>query len=304
MSFYVAGIDGGQSSTTAVIADATGRIIGRGRNGAADELGLGPDSSQLRDALAGALAHARRDARLPGATRFAAIVAGVSGFDGEVRGRTPALATERFVLLHDAPIAHAGALAGDAGVIAIAGTGSVVYGTGGTTPSLAGGWGYLFGDEGSAFWFAREMLATLMRGEDDGAADDAGRSAACSFFGLPSLRHVARHFYDGRISRAALAAFAPVAMDFREGRALADRGAVRLAELVAVAIANGAAPLVAGAGGMFGDDAFVRRFERSVQAAVPAARVVPPRYDASIGAVLLAYRAAGVERPPDIVAES
>jgi len=304
VSFFVAGIDGGQSSTTAVIADETGRIVGRGSNGAADELGVGPDSSRLRDALAGALADARRDARLPDTTRFAAIVAGVSGYDGEVRGRTPAMATQRFVLLHDAPIAHAGALAGDAGVVAIAGTGSVVYGTGGTTPSRGGGWGYLFGDEASAFWLAREMLATLMRCEDDGTADTAGRSAACSFFGLPSLRHVARHFYDGRISRAALAAFAPVALHLREGRALADRGADRLAELVAVAIENGAAPLVAGAGGMFGDDGFERRFERSVKAAVPAARVVRPRYDASIGALLLAYREAGVERPADIVGES
>ena len=55
MSLLFAGIDGGQSSTVAAIADETGRVLARGRAGPADEIGEGPSSTRLRDALRAAL---------------------------------------------------------------------------------------------------------------------------------------------------------------------------------------------------------------------------------------------------------
>jgi N-acetylglucosamine kinase-like BadF-type ATPase len=58
----VAGIDGGQSSTIAVIGDERGRILARGAAGPSDEVGATADSTRLRDALAAALADARRRA--------------------------------------------------------------------------------------------------------------------------------------------------------------------------------------------------------------------------------------------------
>ena len=62
--------------------------------------------------------------------------------------------------MHDTPIAHAGALEGRSGVVVIAGTGSVVYGRNDEGWSCTlGGWGFLFGDEGSAFAIARDSLA-------------------------------------------------------------------------------------------------------------------------------------------------
>lgn len=148
MSELVAGIDGGQSSTVAVIGDKQGTILGRGVAGAADEVGEKSDSTRLRDALRSALEDARHNAALPPNARFAAIVAGISGYEGRIYGSQPDLPTDRLVLLHDAPIAHAGALAGDPGVVVIAGTGSVVYARAqdDRTQTL-GGWGYLFGDE-------------------------------------------------------------------------------------------------------------------------------------------------------------
>jgi glucosamine kinase len=294
MSAYVAGIDGGQSTTVAAIGDERGRIVGRGSAGPADEVGAGPDSSRLRDALAGALDAARRDARLPEATRYHTIVAGISGYAGCVRGMAPALPTERLTLLHDAPIAHAGALYGEPGIVVIAGTGSFVYGRAPGVAWTAGGWGYLFGDEGSAFWLAREALATLMRWEDDGTPHVDEGHAACDFFGLPSIREVARATYAGEIERAALAGFAPVAMRFEPFRAIALRGADRLAALVGPAVEAGVPPTVACAGGMFRDEDFARRFERSVAAAIPTARVIAARYEPSIGALSMAYREAGL----------
>jgi len=42
----------------------------------------------------------------------------------------------------------------------------------------AGRWGYLFGDEGSAFWIGREAISKLMRAQDDGDETSAPQRAA------------------------------------------------------------------------------------------------------------------------------
>ncbi|HEY2475477.1 MAG TPA: BadF/BadG/BcrA/BcrD ATPase family protein, partial [Candidatus Cybelea sp.] len=214
MSLLFAGIDGGQSTTVAAIADEAGRILARGRAGPADEIGAGPSSTRLHDALNAALGDACARAGLDPECGFAAIVAGVSGYESRVYGRKPEFRAQRFTLLHDAPIAHAGALAGGPGVIAIAGTGSVVYARDerGSERTL-GGWGPFFGDEGSGFGIVREGLANVMRGHDAGSCERES-AAACAFFGVRTLRELARAVYAGEVTRDKLASFAPAALRF------------------------------------------------------------------------------------------
>lgn len=290
---YVAGIDGGQTSTIAVIGDETGRILGRGEAGPADEIGVGPASTRLADALRGALADAIAHARLTGEPSFAAIVAGISGYEGRVYGAAPHLPTERLVLMHDAPIAHAGALDTKPGTIVIAGTGSVVYASDGKRGRAYGGWGHELGDEGSAFWLVRESLALMMRCEDDRTADMSRETkTACEFFAQPSLRHVARAFYAGELSRHRLASFAREAVRFARLREIADRGADRLATLVRAALAAGAHPTVAYTGGMFNDKGFFDRFASGVR--VLRVHLVEPERPPEVGALLLAYRESGL----------
>ncbi len=287
-----AGIDGGQSSTVAVVADEAGQILGRGAAGPADEIGASKDSTGLRDALQGALAQACRSARLPVETKFDAIVAGVSGYDGRVYGRSPELPSERAVLMHDTPIAHAGALGGRSGVVVIAGTGSVVYGRNDEGWSCTiGGWGFLFGDEGSAFAIARDALALLMRAQDeDDPSFAAATRAACEFFAMPSLRALVHAFYKGELTRDRLASFAPTAMRFDLLRPIAQRGADRLAKLVRAAVATGAPARVAFVGGVFADAGFRERVRNGILAALPDAEIVIARYGPAYGALLLAYR--------------
>jgi N-acetylglucosamine kinase-like BadF-type ATPase len=296
MSVLVAGIDGGQTSTVAVIADESGRILGRGVAGPADEIGARSDSTRLRDALGEALADACRAAGISNDANFTAIVAGISGYDGQVYGRPPDLPSGRVVLVHDTPIAHAGALGANAGIVAIAGTGSVVYGRSDDGRSWTlGGWGYLFGDEGSAFGIARDALAMLMRAHDD-ADRTLGEEtrAACEFFETASLRRLAHAFYKGGISRDHLAAFARIAMRFPAFAPVVERGAQRLARLIAAAAAAGAPERVAFVGGVFTDHTFRARVSDGVLRALPKAAIVEARYEPAAGAVLLAYRELGL----------
>lgn len=295
MNGLVAGIDGGQSSTVAVIADQTGRILGRGTGGPADEIGVGKDSTRLRDALRGALEDARRNAQIPSLT-LAAIVAGISGYDGHVYGRAPELPSTRARLVHDTLIAHAGAFGGRAGVIAIAGTGSVVYGRNDEGWSCTlGGWGFLFGDEGSASSIVRDALALLMRAQDEGDASlEAEARAACEFFGVPSLRGLVHAFYKGEVTRDRLAAFASTALRYDSLRPLAYRGADRLAVLIRAAIAAGSPPRIALVGGVFADARLRDRVRSGVLRAIPDADIVEARYEPAYGALLLAYRDLGL----------
>jgi N-acetylglucosamine kinase-like BadF-type ATPase len=293
-----AGIDGGQSSTVAVIGEETGRLLGRGTAGPADEIGAGETSTRLRDALSGALENARRNAALSESSRFEAIVAGISGYDGRVYGRRPELPSGRVRLLHDTPIAHAGALGGRAGIVVIAGTGSVVYGQrdDGWSCSL-GGWGFLFGDEGSAFAIAREALARLMRAHDDGDRSvEAEMAAACRFFDVTSLRELVHAFYKGGISRDRLASFAPAALRYDEFRSLALHGADRLAELACAVAARDVPARVAMVGGIFADAALRERVRSRILCHIADAQIVEPLYDPACGALLLAYRETGIEQ--------
>ncbi len=295
MKRLVAGIDGGQSSTVAVVGDETGRILGRGTAGPADEIGVGKDSTRLRDALHGAIEDARRNAQLP-PVNFAAIVAGISGYDGRVYGRAPELPATRVRLVHDTPIAHAGALGGRAGVVAIAGTGSVVYGRNDDGWSCTlGGWGFLFGDEASAFRIAGDALALLMRAHDEGDASLVAEThAACEFFRESSLRRLAHAFYKGEVTRDHLASFAPTAMRYDALRSLAYRGADRLAVLIRAAIAAGAPPRVSLVGGVFADRGLRDRVRAGILRELPDADIVEARYDPACGALLLAYRELGL----------
>jgi N-acetylglucosamine kinase-like BadF-type ATPase len=292
-----AGIDGGQSTTAAVIGDATGRILGRGKAGPADETGAGKASTQLRDALSGALEDARNNARLADSVRFEGVVAGISGYDGRVYGSQPSLPAARVRLLHDTPIAHAGAFEGQAGVIIIAGTGSVIHGRkdDGWSCTL-GGWGFLFGDEGSAFAIARDALVGLMRAHDDGdrSLETVG-AEACRFFEVGSLRELVHAFYKGGIARDRLASFAPVALRYEAFRSLARRGADRLAALACVMVSHGVPARVALIGGVFTDADLRERVRAGILYRIAEAEIVEPRYDPACGALLLAYRDAGIE---------
>jgi len=73
----------------------------------------------------------------------------------------------RVEVLSDAQIAHLGALGGGAGVLILAGTGSIVIGRDRAGRwARAGGFGPLLGDEGSGFWLGRAWLRATTQGED------------------------------------------------------------------------------------------------------------------------------------------
>src|SRR5690606_22317786 len=82
---------------------------------------------------------------------------------------------------NDTVCSWAGSLACEDGISVFAGTGSVAYGQYAGREARAGGWGELIGDEGSAYWIAREGLNLFSRMSD-------GRTARGPLYDLVRAR--------------------------------------------------------------------------------------------------------------------
>jgi N-acetylglucosamine kinase-like BadF-type ATPase len=82
---------------------------------------------------------------------------------------TPSLALTNIEVVGDTVIALEAAFGAGPGVIAIAGTGSIVYGrdTNGHT-ARAGGWGFAISDEGSGHWIGRHAISAILSAHDQG----------------------------------------------------------------------------------------------------------------------------------------
>lgn len=292
-----AGIDGGQSSTLAVLGTAS-EEIGRGTGPPADLVGEPRESTRGVVALAAALDSALDGAAVARGTTLEAVVAGISGFDAGL-SRPPDLGARarRMHVVHDTEIAHAGALDGAAGIVVIAGTGSVALGNDapGGPFVRAGGWGYFFGDEGGALWLARTALRRAMacfdRGEPSALAE-----AARLRFARGSLRDIQHAFAHGEIARPELAAFASDVLGAanggdRDAATLRASAAIELASLVRTVdrrLEAAATRLVSYAGGLFDDRAFTRAFGMALSDSVPHAKLLQPVRDPAGGALVLA----------------
>lgn len=298
------GIDGGQTGTQAILADDTGRVLGRGAAGPSNHVEMPGGRERLRDAVTESANEALRVAGIGDLTsvEFAAVYCAMTGeADFKTEIITPIFTAAVLDVQHDAPAALAGATLGAPGIIAVAGTGSVVFGENARGETArTGGWGYVFGDEGSGFGLARDAIRSALDALDGVGPDTALVPRLTTKFGVTDLRLLPMVMYNGHISRDGIASAArDVLAAWLDGDQVA--GAVVTAGLDAVArrVASVArrlaieAPLVCLSGGVFRSQPYAEAFRGTVLSYLPGARVEPARLSPAAGAVLLAMRAAG-----------
>ncbi|WP_028265468.1 N-acetylglucosamine kinase [Arthrobacter sp. MA-N2] len=83
------------------------------------------------------------------------------------------------------------------GIAVIAGTGSAAWGTNGKDEARAGGWGYLLGDEGSGYWFAREAVRYSLDRMNHGLRADELTKALVKACGLSGPEGLIALFHSG-----------------------------------------------------------------------------------------------------------
>jgi N-acetylglucosamine kinase-like BadF-type ATPase len=292
---YFAGIDGGQSSSLCAIAGDDGAVLARVTGPPADLVGEPLGSQRQAGLIDALLARARAAAGIANDTEFAAVVAGISGA-GEEAPPDPAPRTPNVRVVHDSEIAHAGAFDGGPGILVIAGTGSVALGIDADgRRARAGGWGFYFGDEGSALWTVRTAARFAMEEHDRGRTT-AVEQVLLAALAQPSLRAVQDGFARGTIDRVRLASAAPAIAELAAvdgaARLILDAAARALAELAAIVADRVGTAGVSYCGGMFAPP-FVESFTAQLKTLRPALDVQPPRHPPEFGALLLARRAAG-----------
>src|ERR1035437_7608911 len=198
------GVDGGQSGTTAVIGDETGRILGTGEAGPCNHAAAGEGRAKLERSITGSVGAACAKAALDAAAvRFEAACFGMSGGPDDKREILAAtLRVQRLVVTDDAVIALAGATCTGHGIITIAGTGSIASGRNpaGRT-ARAGGWGYIFGDEGGGFDIARQAARAVLRLAEGGGPPTALRETLLGATGSENANQMLHRFYTGEWPR-------------------------------------------------------------------------------------------------------
>lgn len=210
---YFLGVDGGQSGTTAVIGDETGQVLGVGEAGPCNHAGAAEGRAKLERAVTASVAAACAAAKLDvGSIQFAAACFGMSGGPNDKREILAGiLRADRLIVTTDAEIALAGATEGGQGIIVIAGTGSIAYGRNAEgRAARAGGWGYVFGDEGAAFDIVRQALRAALRMEEGWGPATWLRGTLIEATGAADANDALHRFYTPEWPRSRAASLAPL----------------------------------------------------------------------------------------------
>jgi N-acetylglucosamine kinase-like BadF-type ATPase len=301
----VLGIDGGATSTVALLADSiSGAVLGRGMSGPSNIQAVGEDTA-LR-----ALDEAVRAAFVAAGRRYemvAAAALGLAGIDLNegvdlIRSwATRVDLTDKISVANDATLLFAAGTPEGWGLAVVAGTGSIAFTLDRDgREARAGGWGYLLGDEGSAFRLGLLGLRAACR-----AADRIGPPTELLPLLLKSLgsndpRDFIPAVYRGAWDKAAIAGLAPVVSEAAEGgdataRAIFEEQARELARTAAGAVAVGGlsrdrVPIALTGGLVLRNDLFRERFLANLQALGVTAGPVGLVDDPAVGAVVLARR--------------
>ena len=302
MRRYFLGVDGGQSSTTALIGDESGRVVGFGRAGPCNHVGTREGRAKFLAALGGCVRAACEQASIE--TKFDAACLGFSG--GPANKQTlidEVLVASQLQVTNDAVIALAGATAEEPGLITIAGTGCIAFGRNADGKTArAGGWGYIFGDEGSAFDIARQALRAALRYEEGWGPETALHARLVSAISAENADDVLHRFYTAEYPRSRVARFAPMVDEAAiAGDAVAQRilddAAHQLAGLATAVRSQlfqpGDRSQVCYIGGVFLSRRVLERFRTLIELEEGSV-VGPPVYGPATGALLEAYRLANV----------
>lgn len=305
------GVDGGGSKTAAGIVDSALNIVGEGWAGPSNYLRVGMTSAveQLRKAVLDAAAAARVD--------FSTIRYCYLGIAGADHPRHRAALVEElrkffphdnFTVDSDARIALTAAIGFGAGVVVIAGTGSVAFGRNASNrEARAGGWGPTLGDEGSGYSIARRGLAAIVKAFDGRGTPTLMTNVLCDEYGmcrpedLPFFVYSPTTHADDIARHFKMVLHAAEQGDGVARQILTEEGAELGMTALAVARKLGLQKesfRVACVGGAFkAGPLLTAPFSERLLEGAPLAVIQPPRTTPVLGAAEMAIRASLAPRP-------
>jgi len=301
---YFLGIDGGGTKTHAVITDSEYRILGEGFSGAANPLRAGLDEAVLHVEQAVTDACTQAGIELSNIDSGCAAIAGINHpihYHTMKDALDEALRISGLELVTDARAALEGALDGKAGVVVIAGTGSIAIGVNqnGET-ARAGGFGPTLSDEGSGYYIAQTALKAVVSSFDGRSPGTTLVERICSRLGVAGPSDLPGVIYNSDSEPVDIAPLAEVVYEAahegdevaRQILATAGRELGRLAASVIEKLGlHLGAFRVACVGSVFRSGEFVLEpLREAVSLIAPQAEIGPPLHSPAIGAVKLAQK--------------
>lgn len=168
---YVLGIDGGGTKTTGIIATIKGEVLAKTTVGGTNINSMGKTAVQLElQKLVANLKELAPEKTLLVKRVFAGM-AGAGNRTNQEAIKTmllPLFSSEVSITIdHDAITALYSGTIGKPGVVQIAGTGAITYGVNKAFDrARVGGWGHLFGDQGSGYAIGRDALEAAFKARD------------------------------------------------------------------------------------------------------------------------------------------
>ena len=300
----VIGVDGGATKTVATVVSEDGSVLSVGTAGGSNPLVWGNSAfDNIRSACDAALTIAQTDWE---EVAFAFI--GMAGAD-EPNSNSHKLALSQlqqrlpvpFALDNDGFVAHAGALAGNEGVVVVAGTGAIAIGIANGKRVRVDGMGHWFGDEGSATWIALQALRAATRAQDGRGNPTKLTEVLPKALMVNSLRDAALLLSSGDLTKFELAMLATkVAEAAEEGDGVAQKilrdAAFYLAESAVTALRKlGRSDLpISFTGGVFRlTPSMPQIFREEVAKQLPETQICEPKLPPHLGAALLAAKQIG-----------
>jgi N-acetylglucosamine kinase-like BadF-type ATPase len=311
-------VDGGQTSSRALVATRAGEVLGIGMGPACDHL-HGPHGLERNRAAIHASARAALAAAGVPPERVIAVGLGLTSaprggasrpvFEAIVRE----LCAPRAIWVDSDCVSNLAGASGNApGVVVIAGGGSIGYGVDATgRDAVAGGLGYLMGDEGSAWDIGLRALRAAARAADRRGPGTALLPMVLEHYRLGAIRELYDLLYDAGFTRDRVSTIAPLVVglarngDTVAGEIVGDAGR-QLAGLALGVLRQlfpgGAAAPVFPTGGVFQAGDLVREpFRHALADGWPRAVVKEPRLPPVAGAWLKACDHAGVPVTPHLL---
>ncbi|QIC05935.1 N-acetylglucosamine kinase [Brevibacillus sp. 7WMA2] len=178
-------VDGGGTKSLAMFVNYNQQVLGTGVAGSCNYHGKGVESAtyELKLAIQRAINEAmptqvQNHSQINAPLQVDCAVFGIAGLDTSYdRALIVKLVNQvlfdlniqikKLIVENDCVAALLGATRGKPGILAIAGTGSIVCGIGKDGKrSRVGGWGHLVGDEGSGYWIGKQALTAIFQASD------------------------------------------------------------------------------------------------------------------------------------------
>ncbi|GAY18164.1 N-acetylglucosamine kinase [Mycobacterium sp. shizuoka-1] len=310
------GVDGGGSKTAFALIDDTGHVLARAT--APTSYYFNDGFEVVEKSLAQGITDICTQTGIVTADIDAAFF-GLPGY-GEASGDIAQLDAvgagilghHRYSCDNDMVCGWAGSLAGEDGINVISGTGSMTYGERHGVGHRVGGWGELFGDEGSAYWIAVQGLNAFSRMSDGRQPPGTLHALMKDRLQLAGDLDVVSLVIDTwKGNRSKIAALATTVCQAAEA---GDDASARIlsaavGELVTliettrtlIGFTDDDSVPVSYSGGMFSNDGFLSQFVAALDAAPADYALQQPRLDPAVGGALYAAKHSGHPLSPQAV---